>query len=153
MTQDIAINAAERYAADWCVPWGAITNIAKRRSWWRFFVVADYEVAFESDYGTGVVIVACPDRVTRFEFFPNDEGHFMVPPWAAYPEYDAVTIGWRMGTGEVYANRWRDWYDGLSDELQSEYKRRFPPPSDETRGWYDFYELIANVRGESIVRR
>ncbi len=34
----------------------------------------------------------------------------MVPLWAAYPSYDSMTIGWRMGSGEVYKYRWHYWY-------------------------------------------
>ncbi len=149
MKQDLAIAAAEEYAANWSVPWGPMTRAVKRRSWLRLFAVTEYTFAFESDHGTGEVDVACPGTVTRFEFFPTGASHFMVPLWAAYPGYTSVTIGWRMGDGEAYMYRWNEWYRGLSDERRSEYMKRFPTPEDADLGWDGFYGRIARASASS----
>jgi hypothetical protein len=149
MKTDDAIAVARGYATSWGVPWGAITKTVKRRAWWLLFAVSDFTFFFATEHGAGEVQVSRPKwTVTRFEFFPTDPDHYMVPLWAAYPCYDSVTIGWRMGYGEDYKYRWHAWYRGLSDEKRSGYKERFPPPQDEDLCWHDFYDLIADVPGD-----
>ena len=142
MKQDDAIAAAENYATAWDVPWGTITKTQKHRTWLTF--TRGYTFAFESEFGIGEVDVWHPNEVMRCEFIPSDSRYHMLPLWAAFPTFNSVTIGWRMGYGEVYKYRWHDWYDQLPDEKRSEYKKRFPPPEDEELCWYDFYELLAD---------
>ena len=31
-----------------------------------------------------------------------DEGKYAAPRWLVYPQYSAITMGWRMGAGEDY---------------------------------------------------
>ena len=38
------------------------------------------------------------------------------PPWIAYPEIERYSIGWRMGSGEAYLDKWGAWFDALEDE-------------------------------------
>ncbi|MFR3181913.1 hypothetical protein [Dysosmobacter welbionis] len=33
----------------------------------------------------------------------------MPPPWMAFPEIERYSIGWRMGYGEDYIDRFDDW--------------------------------------------
>ena len=39
----------------------------------------------------------------------------MPPPWLAHREIERYSIGWRMGYGEDYIDRFGDWLDTLSD--------------------------------------
>jgi len=65
--------------------------------------------------------------------------------WAAYPTFNSVTMGWRQSYGEQYKYRWHSFYRGLSEDAKAEYRREYPPPTDEERCWQGFYELIADV--------
>ena len=38
----------------------------------------------------------------------------MPPPWLAHREIERYSIGWRMGYGEDYIDRFGDWLDTLS---------------------------------------
>ena len=38
----------------------------------------------------------------------------MPPPWLAHREIERYSIGWRMGSGEDYIDRFSDWLDALS---------------------------------------
>ena len=40
----------------------------------------------------------------------------MPPPWLAHREIERYSIGWRMGYGEDYIDRFGDWLDTLSPE-------------------------------------
>lgn len=56
------------------------------------------------------------------------EKSIMPPPWLAAPKIEAYSIGWRMGYGEDYMWRLRDWLDSLSESEQEEYRALFPEP-------------------------
>lgn len=59
----------------------------------------------------------------------------MPPLWLAYPEIDRYSIGWRMGYGESYKDRFFEWFDALSDEEKKEYEALFPEPL-VWKGWW-----------------
>lgn len=60
----------------------------------------------------------------------------MPPPWLAFPEIERYSIGWRMGYGEDYIDRFSEWLDELSQEEQEEYRMLFPEPVT-WKGWWD----------------
>ena len=60
----------------------------------------------------------------------------MPPPWLAHREIERYSIGWRMGYGEDYIDRFGDWLDTLSPEEQTEYRTLFPEPVT-WKGWWD----------------
>ena len=53
----------------------------------------------------------------------------LLPPWIVFPLYDSVTIGWRMGTGEVYMEIFLSFVDSLTDEQKKAYAETYPMPS------------------------
>ena len=60
----------------------------------------------------------------------------MPPPWLAFPEIERYSIGWRMGYGEDYIDRFGHWLDTLSPEERTEYRSLFPEPVT-WKGWWD----------------
>lgn len=60
----------------------------------------------------------------------------MPPPWLAYPDIERFSIGWRMGFGEDYIDRFSIWLNSLSPEEQAEYRTLFPEPIT-WRGWWE----------------
>ena len=60
----------------------------------------------------------------------------MPPPWLAHREIERYSIGWRMGSGEDYIDRFSDWLDALSSEERTEYRTLFPEPVT-WKGWWD----------------
>ena len=60
----------------------------------------------------------------------------MPPPWLAHREIERYSIGWRMGYGEDYIDRFGDWLDTLSPEERTEYRTLFPEPVT-WKGWWD----------------
>ena len=59
----------------------------------------------------------------------------LAPPWEKYPEIGYSSIGWRMGCGETYMERWRAFYDGLSPAGRERYRQMCPAP----KSWQGFY--------------
>jgi hypothetical protein len=143
-----AIDAAKAYAAKWGVELGRDLMFSAERPWWFAFRVGGYEIAFRTADGCAIVEVRGREyTVRRFEYYPAEGGkRFMVPLWAAYPHYDAVTIHWRMGYGEAYAGEWSKWYERLTAAEKAKYQERFPPPT--TGAWSDFYEFIETQRSK-----
>ena len=62
--------------------------------------------------------------------------NIMPPPWLAHREIERYSIGWRMGYGEDYIDRFGHWLDTLSPEERAEYRTLFPEPVT-WRGWWD----------------
>lgn len=60
----------------------------------------------------------------------------MPPLWLAHPEIERYSIGWRMGYGEGYKDRFCDWLDSLPQEEQEEYQALFPEPVT-WKGWWE----------------
>jgi hypothetical protein len=60
------------------------------------------------------------------------------PPWLEHPEIEAGSIGWRMGYGEDYWLRFRDWFLKLPALEQRDFEDRYPEP----RNWKKFYALL-----------
>lgn len=105
MKQEEAIIVAQRYADNWGVPWGTVTKIQKRRGLW--FLISEYTFYFQSDYGYGeVVIWGSEYRIYRFEFYPNDDSHDMLPLWAAFPGRNSMSSLWRQSYGQRYKYFW-----------------------------------------------
>ena len=60
------------------------------------------------------------------------------PLWLAFPDIPWGSLGWRMGSGEAYANAWIPWFKALSDEARREYIVQWPEP-DSWNGFYQFH--------------
>lgn len=138
-----ALDAAKDYAAKWDLQLKDVLATGKKPAWWLPFSIRWYTFTFHTGSGIVVVDVFWPGyKVKRFELYPLTGRGVMLPLWAAYPDFTSVTIGWRMGHGEVYKYRWHHWYRSLTDDEQAEYKKRFPPP--DYGAWPGFYEEIAD---------
>lgn len=61
---------------------------------------------------------------------------YMPPPWLAYPEYERYSLGWRMGSGEDYLDRFAAWFEALGEKEREIYRARFPEPFTWA-GWWD----------------
>lgn len=137
-----ALDAAKAYGVKCGIVLQTLLTTGSQPGRWRLFSFRWYN--FTAHAGNGIVVsgVAWPSYcVRRFEFYPVDGKSFMLPLWVAYPAFNSVTIGWRMGTGEAYKCRWHDWYRRLSEEKKVEYRKQFPPPGEGA--WQGFYEEIA----------
>lgn len=58
----------------------------------------------------------------------------MAPEWLMYPNIPNGSIGWRMGSGEVYIMDFYRWFNKLDEEEKKKYKEMFPEPKIWTRG-------------------
>jgi len=72
--------------------------------------------------------------------FPNpeipelDTAGRLVPPWVKYPNLGRCSMGWRMGMGEWYLDKFRPWWNELSHDDKDAYRRAYPEP-EEWRGF------------------
>ena len=145
MTESGAIALAKAHAAQWSVPWRHVVKTERDRAWW-YFSVEWYSFTIDTGDGRADASIHVESgTVNRFEYYPTDPKAFLLPLWAAYPTYHSVTMGWRQSYGEQHKYRWHSFYRGLSEEAKAEYRRKYPPPTDEERCWQGFYELIADV--------
>lgn len=60
----------------------------------------------------------------------------MNAPWEEFPEYSAVTSGWRQGNGEVYLLNWAGWYASKTPDERASYRARHSAPEE----WDWFYD-------------
>jgi hypothetical protein len=60
---------------------------------------------------------------------------FTIPPWKMYPELDYKSLGWRMGYGEYYIQRWHKYFRSLNSKQRLDYKTANP----ELESWIGFY--------------
>ena len=59
----------------------------------------------------------------------------LLPPWMRYPQIPRYSIGWRMGTGEIYMWAWDAWTEEIKqDKLVQYFKKYLPIPLD----WLDW---------------
>ena len=75
----------------------------------------------------------------------------MPPPWLAHREIERYSIGWRMGSGEDYIDRFGDWLDALSSEERTEYRTLFPEPVTWMGWWDDEDKVEVLEHGDSWV--
>lgn len=69
-----------------------------------------------------------------------EEKKLMEPLWIAYPLYCQYSMAWRMGVGEEYADKFREWFSKFSDEDKEVYRKLFPTPIGWYGWWYDEVE-------------
>jgi hypothetical protein len=67
-----------------------------------------------------------------------DSEGLMVPPWIKFPNIPLGSIGWRMGVGEDYWYRFRNWYHKQIQETQKILCIKYPEPD----GWTHFYQRL-----------
>lgn len=82
-----------------------------------------------------VVLIECREQTQNSNMLLHSR-KLMPPPWLAYPEIERYSIGWRMGCGEDYIDRFSDWLGALSQEEKTEYQILFPEPVT-WKGWWD----------------
>ena len=75
----------------------------------------------------------------------------MPPPWLAHREIERYSIGWRMGYGEDYIDRFGHWLDTLSPEERAEYRALFPEPVTWKGWWEDEDSGEVLVHGDFLV--
>lgn len=64
----------------------------------------------------------------------------MRPPWLVYPEIEPHSIGWRMGRGEDYYNKFYKWFSSLTPTERSAFVAAYP----EALGWEGLYKMISD---------
>ena len=137
-----ALDAVKGYGAKYGISVQTLLTTGSQPGRWRLFAFRWYGFTVHTGNGIAVADVVWPGySVKRFEFYPMDGTSLMFPLWIAYPTFNSVTIGWRMGAGEAYKYRWHGWYRSLSEDRKAEYKEHFPPP--ERGAWSGFYEEVA----------
>ncbi len=72
------------------------------------------------------------------------------PLWVAFPDIPWGSLGWRMGFGEAYADRWIPWFSALSEDARRDYIAQWPEP-DQWRGFYQFH--ATGAQPEHIVEK
>ena len=60
----------------------------------------------------------------------------LAPLWIAFPNIPWLSGGWASGPGAFYWWRWNGWFRALSEAARSEYKAKYPEPTE----WTGFYE-------------
>jgi hypothetical protein len=63
----------------------------------------------------------------------------MKPPWETFPAYARGSLGWRMGDGEDYYNRFYRWFSALDAEASHQYRDTHAEPD----GWEGFYRMLS----------
>ncbi|MCM8531865.1 MAG: hypothetical protein NE330_11940 [Lentisphaeraceae bacterium] len=136
MKKETAIETATKYAQEYGVSLGQIESVNFKK---KLLCVSNCSISFNNDSGKGVVDVAPDYQIKRFEFHPSSNDKDMLPLWIAYPSYNSVTIGWRMGTGELYREKWTTWFLSLPNGTRQTFIEKYPLPEDKELGWEDFY--------------
>ncbi|MBN1067820.1 DUF1768 domain-containing protein [Clostridium botulinum] len=57
-----------------------------------------------------------------------DMNKLMAPLWIKYPNIPNGSIGWRMGYGESYSEKFYRWFSKLSEEKKNQYNELFEKP-------------------------
>jgi hypothetical protein len=57
-----------------------------------------------------------------------DADGLMVPPWIKYPNIPLGSIGWRMGMGEDYVDRFTAWYNKQHRNTHKLLWEKYPEP-------------------------
>lgn len=145
MNEETALSTAMKYAGTWQVPWSKTVETKTHKRGFLIFKYAwAYTFRFESVQGKGEIHVYANDGyqcpIDRMIFWPKDPTDFLLPLWAAFPEQSRISSLWRQGAGEVYKERWSEWFVALSDEKKQAYEEQYPPPHDESLCFDDFYE-------------
>ena len=78
-------------------------------------------------------------------------GLIMSPPWIAFPEMERYSIGWRMGYGEAYIDKWGAWFDSLAEEEVKAYQELFPEPVTWKGYWKEEDECDYYERNEFVI--
>ena len=55
---------------------------------------------------------------------------FFEPQWIAHPDIERSDMFWRMGKGEDYIIKLAEWFYGLSERAQKEWKSYYHPPEE-----------------------
>jgi hypothetical protein len=58
----------------------------------------------------------------------------LVPPWVKYPNLRRGSMGWRMGMGEWYLDKFAPWWKQLSEAKRVQYRADYPAPEE----WQSF---------------
>jgi hypothetical protein len=137
MGQYRALEVAKSYGLNCGVAFQNLLSDGTSLPSWLPFAFRWYSFTFHTGNGVVVTSVAWPGySVRRFEFYPTDGSSFMLPLWLAYPSMHADSVGWRMGSGEVYRGLWHGWFASLYQSEQNHYRKQFPQPEDN--GWQYF---------------
>ena len=74
-----------------------------------------------------------------FDFEAAQPEEQLLPPWIVFPLYHSHSLGWRMGTGEVYESLFLKFFVSMPNEAREEYKKTYSVPEymEERYGiWY-----------------
>ena len=70
------------------------------------------------------------------------ERRLMPPLWMAYPNVCQYSMNWRMGSGEGYADRFREWLHSFSEEDRAVLRKMFPTPVGWCGWWLPVEEFV-----------
>lgn len=105
----------------------------------KLLLTTHCSIEFSNDMGKGIIELSPDYKPFRFEFNPIQSNLDLLPLWVAYPTYNSSTMGWRMSSGEVYREKWTNWFLSLSNESQLSYIQKYPEPEEDDLGWAGFY--------------
>lgn len=86
--------------------------------------------------GTGLNMLGKIWMETREKLLKKDYSKYIEPPWIFHKGEDKKSIYWRMGDGEGFIIKWWNWFNGLNEKEQNEFKLKYPTP----KNWENFYE-------------
>jgi hypothetical protein len=137
-----ALAIATEHLKKLALPWERAKTRFIQKRWWGLFGPDAFFFEFVGEAGWADVWVEHSDTVRFCAFYPVDGRFLMVPLWIQFPEYNSMTIHWRMGPGEVYRNHWSWWFRRLTHEERLNYQKQYPAATDEERGWSEFYNWL-----------
>lgn len=70
-----------------------------------------------------------------------DDESLMVPPWIKFPNLPRGSIGWRMGIGEDYRNRFDSWVISQPRKVEIRVREKYPEPTE----WEGYYRGLKKV--------
>ena len=97
--------------------------------------MVEYGFAKSIPRGLHLIEINAPYLLASIWLYDEDD---MEPPWKKFPTLERNSIGWRMGPGEDYYDRFYKWYSSLTDGEADEFSANNPTPSD----WDGYYDLI-----------
>lgn len=81
-----------------------------------------------NEYYDAIYIVRYYTPKGKFILNGNEFKYEVLPPWIVFPQYTAMSLGWRMGSGEEYMEIYLSYIDTLSDEQYEAYTNKYPTP-------------------------
>ena len=69
-----------------------------------------------------------------------DSEKLMVPPWFKFPNLPRGSMGWRMGIGEEYKDKFSNWLMAQTGAIKLRIREKYSEPPE----WEGFYNKMKN---------